>query len=68
MQHLGFSLNLAPDTVELTCPSLGYDREKIQYNNNRHLVVDLTRLVRPPKQNGMNANNFATQETKRSHP
>eukprot|EP00975_Prorocentrum_lima_P002513 552835-Prorocentrum_lima.AAC.1 len=29
MRNLGFSLNLTPDIVELTCPSLGYDREKI---------------------------------------
>eukprot|EP00975_Prorocentrum_lima_P067504 12915295-Prorocentrum_lima.AAC.1 len=30
MRDLGFSLNLTPDTVELTCPSLGYERETVQ--------------------------------------
>eukprot|EP00975_Prorocentrum_lima_P064060 12895217-Prorocentrum_lima.AAC.1 len=44
MQNLRFSLNLKADTVTLTCPSLGYDCEKIQFGNSRRLVVDLTRL------------------------
>eukprot|EP00975_Prorocentrum_lima_P067594 12915769-Prorocentrum_lima.AAC.1 len=59
MRNLRLSLNLTPDTVELACPSFAYDREKIQYRNSRHPVVDLTRLVTPPKQNGMNARSLA---------
>eukprot|EP00975_Prorocentrum_lima_P008294 1771172-Prorocentrum_lima.AAC.1 len=37
MRNPGFPLNRTPDTVELTCPSLGHDREKIRYSNSRHL-------------------------------
>eukprot|EP00975_Prorocentrum_lima_P013737 2921167-Prorocentrum_lima.AAC.2 len=68
MQNLGFSLNLTPDKATLACPSLGYDRRKIQFSNSRHLVVDLTCLVKALKQKGTDARSFAAQETQRTHP
>eukprot|EP00975_Prorocentrum_lima_P030944 6495294-Prorocentrum_lima.AAC.1 len=65
MIHLAFSLARTLDSVALACSSLSYNREKIPFSSTRHLVVDLARLVKLPRQKGMNAKIFAAQETGR---
>eukprot|EP00975_Prorocentrum_lima_P068226 12919501-Prorocentrum_lima.AAC.1 len=59
MMNLGFSLDLSPDDVCLTCPSSGYNHEKIPFNQSRHLVINTLRSVQQLKQSGRTAARFA---------
>ena len=44
MMNLGFDLKMRPDSVKLTCDSLGYHDEVLPFSKSKHVVLDLARV------------------------